>query len=199
MDILYISGGLLEIPKCSFYVVSWKFDIHGSASLDTWHDKLRPIDITNRWTGDTKNITQISPATSVKTLGYWVQAEGLSAVQFVKLSEKNRKLIQAFGSLASNWFQMDLAFHKVLLASMSYVFSISPWSQKNSKLSKSWAKNSSYLVWDGQIQPQEQLFMGPQGGQESVPLYCRTINLFNRLMCSLKHWDKAFLQPINYL
>jgi hypothetical protein len=33
-NILYISGGLLELPKCSFYIMSWKFDLHGAATLN---------------------------------------------------------------------------------------------------------------------------------------------------------------------
>jgi hypothetical protein len=33
-NILYISGGLLELPKCSFYIMNWKLNLHGAATLD---------------------------------------------------------------------------------------------------------------------------------------------------------------------
>jgi hypothetical protein len=53
-------------------------------------------------------------------------AEGTSGVQFIKISEKNIKLIKALGSLALNKYETEMAFKKIWTPSITYVLSNGP-------------------------------------------------------------------------
>jgi hypothetical protein len=87
---LHISGGALELPKCFFYILSWKWDKWGNPSPQTNQEQQIPnptlqIDTIN----DNNKITQKEAETSHKTLGTYKCLFGTEQDHFKHLSTKS--------------------------------------------------------------------------------------------------------------
>jgi hypothetical protein len=66
-NLLRISGGALEIPKCNYYVMQWQFNEHGKPALNkTIHTKMH-LTAGN----DHKHITLSNDSGSPKPIKHW--------------------------------------------------------------------------------------------------------------------------------
>ena len=74
-QLLFATGGKLELPKC-FYQLQWKFNDEGVLALMTKVELNTNISIIDSDTKDIMNITQLDPDEAHKTLGAKVAPTG---------------------------------------------------------------------------------------------------------------------------
>ena len=87
-DLLWLSGGYLELPKCSFHLIAYKFDKRGAPFLKSFPSGQARIVIKDPKTGAPVEITHLSSATAHKTLGHWLEPCGRGVQQMKKLKSK---------------------------------------------------------------------------------------------------------------
>ena len=75
-DLLWTSGGALELPKCSYHAVHWEFSGYGSEYMEP-NPKAPPMRLTDA-TGDGNQITvkRLRPNEAHKTLGHYKEPSG---------------------------------------------------------------------------------------------------------------------------
>ena len=118
-DLLHVSGGALEIPKCNYYVMQWKFKPSGRPELDK--DVNTTLHLGN---GDrTASITLTNDAITVahKTLGTWKSAARDQIKQATELETKSngyaRTIMASPITRVDNWS----AYHAIYLPRMTFV------------------------------------------------------------------------------
>jgi hypothetical protein len=84
-DLLTASGGALEIPKCSYHVLHWKFSKNGSPVLVSLGDSLPPVVVQDSPTSPPQQMQLLSPYTAHKTLGHFKEPAGTQKEQFRQL------------------------------------------------------------------------------------------------------------------
>jgi hypothetical protein len=84
-DLLHVSGGALEIPKCNYYVMRWKFQRSGIPELDSDVSTLLHLENGDR----TSSVTLTNDAITVahKTLGTWKSAARDQKKQIAALTQ----------------------------------------------------------------------------------------------------------------
>ena len=106
-DLLEASGGQLELSKCFYYVLSWKFDIEGNAThmtLEEINATSTPISPQDRVTRKEKIfIEQKEVKEAHKTLGAWKTMMGCENKQILELRIKSDKFA-AINPLLQNHF-----------------------------------------------------------------------------------------------
>jgi hypothetical protein len=68
-NLLHVSGGALEIPKCNYYVMQWKFQPSGIPKLNA--DINTILHLENRDRTATITLTNDAITVAHKTLGTW--------------------------------------------------------------------------------------------------------------------------------
>ena len=89
-DLLWASGGDLELPKCSYHVLLWKFSSSGAPLLEA--GKFGDAIVVK--SGDrnrNESITQKSAYTAHKTLGHYKEPSGNQRKQYYALKAKSDK------------------------------------------------------------------------------------------------------------
>jgi exonuclease III len=118
-DLLYVSGGALEISKCNYYVMHWKFNPSGIPILSTNLNTTLRIENGDR----TATVTLTNDAITVahKTLGTWKSAARDQKKQVTELTLKSndyaRTIMASPVTRHDNW----TAYHAIYLPRMTYV------------------------------------------------------------------------------
>jgi hypothetical protein len=86
--LLWTSGGLLKLEKCLYYLMIWKFDTEGTASL-TPATELPPMELTSGDSGISSPITQYTHSCAHRTLGNWVAPNLQMNTALSKLQERS--------------------------------------------------------------------------------------------------------------
>ena len=87
--LLEATGGALELSKCSYHIVFWKFSMQGAPVLTNMSSEVPPIKVTDTYTGNLQELQHLSPYTAHKTLGHHKEPAGVQAVQYKSLKEKS--------------------------------------------------------------------------------------------------------------
>ena len=87
--LLEATGGALELSKCSYHIVFWKFSLQGAPVLTNMSSEVPLIEVTDPYTNARQPLQYLSPYTAHKTLGYYKEPAGTQKVQFEKLLEKS--------------------------------------------------------------------------------------------------------------
>lgn len=88
-DLLTASGGALEIPKCSYHVVHWKFEKNGSPVLVELDNSLPTVFfVKDSPTSQPQYLQLLSPYTAHKTLGHFKEPAGTQKEQFRQLKQR---------------------------------------------------------------------------------------------------------------
>ena len=120
-QLLHVTGGKLEIPKCKFLVFTWSFDVNGDAII-SHVEYAYPMDIID---SDTKNpitIESISSSTHYKLLGVQIAFDGNATEQFKVLEEKTQHLIEVFTKVPLAINDAVLGFNTVAIPAPYYPF-----------------------------------------------------------------------------
>ena len=98
-DLLNVSGGALELSKCSYHVLSWKFSAQGDPVLYPDRTRYSPITVTDRQTGISHDLEYLSPYTAHKTLGHYKDPAGNQKEQHRQLQRKSDEVVAFCGNV----------------------------------------------------------------------------------------------------
>jgi hypothetical protein len=127
-DLLHVSCGALEIPKCNYYVMRWKFKPSGIPELDADVNTL--LHLKN---GDcTSSVTLTNDAITVahKTLGTWKLAARDQEKQAEELTHKSNEYGRTIMASLVTWIDNWTAYHAIYLPWMTFVLPTSYLSTK---------------------------------------------------------------------
>ena len=120
-DLLWCSGGKLELTKCSYHVLRFEFLPNGVPKpvRDCTDLHLNVIDAE---TGEAIQIPSKQPDEPHKTLGHWkAPTDPKSTKQIQTLQKKAKELALMIGTGALSRHGADLAYHAIYCASLKYV------------------------------------------------------------------------------
>jgi hypothetical protein len=121
-DLLWCSGGKLELPKCSYHVLRFEFLPNGTPYPKKTADDLQLL-VKDAETGDMVQIPLKQPDDPHKTLGHWKAPIALrhnqKQLSVLKDKAKDIALLIATGALSRHG--ANLAYHAVYCASLKFV------------------------------------------------------------------------------
>jgi hypothetical protein len=113
-DILFVSGGQLELSKCSFHFLQFDFDPDGTPQIST---KIPGnITITDAATGSDINMKALPPHAPHKTLGHWMSPAGNSKTQLTTIREKVQVISTRIATSGLCRNGSRLAYHAIYVA-----------------------------------------------------------------------------------
>jgi hypothetical protein len=120
-DLLWCSGGALELSKCSYHVLSFQFKPDGTPQ-PIRHLNNNHISLVDSATKRPILITPKSPDEPHKTLGHWKSpTERKSASQLRAISTKAKHTSTLIATGAFTRFGTTLAYFTVYIAALKYV------------------------------------------------------------------------------
>jgi ribonuclease HI len=122
-ELLEASGGKLELSKCFYYVLSWKFDADGNGIPMTIPEqqavKVDPIKITAD-KKDSVTILQKEVNQAHKTLGCYKAIDGNEEEQIKFLTNKSRQFGRKLYNKSLTRKQANMAYKAIYIPSMRY-------------------------------------------------------------------------------
>ena len=102
-DLLWLSGGLLELPKCSYHHLHFSFEADGRPTI--MGGQVGPsLVLTSSHDGSPVHIPQKPAFSAHKTLGHWKAPAGNGSTQLRVLREKSQQMAsQLLGSPIRNY------------------------------------------------------------------------------------------------
>jgi hypothetical protein len=120
--LLWTSGGLLELSKCRFYIVYWKFQPDGRSQLLSKAELDTPtLLLTEGKTGAFQEIAQLDIDEPFKTLGIHKTISGDQTVQVATLKAKSDTYARGILSVNVTYFEAWTGLFSIWLGQMSYV------------------------------------------------------------------------------
>ncbi len=130
-NLLYVTGGALEIPKCNYYVMRWSFEPSGIPELDSDVNTILHLENGDR----TASVTLTNDAITVahKTLGTWKSAARDQKKQAQELEDKSNEYARTI--MASPITHVDnwSAYYAIYLPKMTFVLPTSYLPEKQLK------------------------------------------------------------------
>jgi hypothetical protein len=126
-QLVHISGGKLNIDKCSICIFEWTFDAEGKASLQA-HDNTRAA-LTSSADHTESVIATAATSAAYKSLGIRMAADGNWKEEVQQLKRKNNKFANALAKCTLNRTQALTAYRSIYIPSTTYSLaatSISP-------------------------------------------------------------------------
>jgi hypothetical protein len=127
-DLLHVSGGALEIPKCNYYVMQWQFKPSGIPEMT--QDLNTVLHLHNGDRTATVTLTNDSITVAHKTLGTWKSAAQDQTKQADVLQDKSdeyaRTIMASPVTRVDNW----TSYHAIYLPRMTFVLPTSYLSDK---------------------------------------------------------------------
>ena len=93
-DLLSVTGGALELSKCSYHVMAWQFTGQGSPVLVTEPTKYAGVMVTDSIHGEQQRLKYLSPYASHKTLGRYKEPAGTQKEQYRQLKRKSDESVE---------------------------------------------------------------------------------------------------------
>jgi hypothetical protein len=119
--LLSVTGGELELSKCFYYVLSWKWDKFGIPKAETKNEqKLAPIILKMTTTRESKEIQQKEVFESHKTLGTFKCLVGKEQTQYEKLLSKSNSMAELVNVAQFTHHQAWLAYSCCYIPTMVY-------------------------------------------------------------------------------
>ena len=76
-----VTGGKLEIPKCKYSIMTWKYDEDGIAHINP-EPQLPPIKLIDSSTNNDEYVPGILPSMAYKLLGVMIPLDGNNNQQY---------------------------------------------------------------------------------------------------------------------
>ena len=122
--LLEASGGKLELSKCFYYVLSWKFSNEGEPIPMTIeeqeHEQYPKITITDPDSNNEIYIQQKECQCHHKTLGVYKNILGDDTYQYRELLKKSNNMAQIASGAKMSKHQARVAFHMIYLPTINY-------------------------------------------------------------------------------
>jgi exonuclease III len=93
-DLLSVTGGALELSKCSYHVMYWKFSAQGAPVLTNMKAELPPISVSDPHTQQEQVLEYLHPYAAHKTLGHYKEPSGIQVQQVAKLKDKSDSITE---------------------------------------------------------------------------------------------------------
>jgi hypothetical protein len=91
-SLLHATGGALELSKCSYHVMYWKFSVQGAPVLSNVQSEIPPLQVTNPLTDNIHVMEFLPPSVAHKTLGHYKEPVGIQKMQFRQHKEKSDRI-----------------------------------------------------------------------------------------------------------
>ena len=92
LRLLCATGGALELTKCSYHILFWKFSIQGAPVLTNPKSEVPAMTVTDPHTNTTCELEYVNPYSAHKTLGCYKEPAGTQVTQFKQLKEKSNSI-----------------------------------------------------------------------------------------------------------
>ena len=133
-ELISASGGKLELQKCFFYAMIWKFTQEGEAILQTITQQQalgnHVINITDPDTNIKIPVTQKSCTDAHKTLGVYKTTIGDDTRQFEELLTKSKRLALSVSTSKMTRQQGRLSYNMIYLPTITYCLRACTFSQE---------------------------------------------------------------------
>jgi hypothetical protein len=93
-NLLSATGGALELSKCSYHVMYWKFSIQGAPVLSNIQSEITPLQVPDVLNDTLHTLEFLPPSVAHKTLGHYKEPVGLQKQQFRQLKEKSDRITE---------------------------------------------------------------------------------------------------------
>ena len=124
--LLEASGGKLELSKCFYYVLSWKYTNEGEPIPMTIQEQAQllypPITIHDPETANAIHIQQKECQSYHKTLGVYKNIVGDDTYQFKELLKKSNNMAQIANGARMSKHHARVAFQMIYLPTIQYCF-----------------------------------------------------------------------------
>jgi len=131
---LYTMGGALELTKCAWYSLTWKWDPKGVEHLQTNIDTPADVLLTSGENlSNTIKIPRLSPDQASKTLGCYIAPNGSSATQVQVLLKKAEQFKRVMSSLAVSKVDAYILYRVFFFPATSFPLGVSQISNKDLK------------------------------------------------------------------
>jgi hypothetical protein len=128
-QLLGVTGGALELQKCSYHVMSWKFTDQGAPVLATCPLEYQNLAVTDPLTARSHTLLYLPPHTAHKTLGHYKEPAGTQVAQFRQLSQKSDDITRFLWSSPITRSETLLFYNACYLPSISYPLTCSYFSR----------------------------------------------------------------------
>jgi len=185
-DLLFTSGGKLEISKCSFHTLQFTFAADGTPSVNTILP--RPITIRDSVTNQPIQVNPLSIFAPHKTLGHWKSPAGQSITQ-LKILMTRMKTISI--RICTSWisrFGARLAYHGLYVAVLRYVLPQCHFPIKTLRKSEKQSLPSLYAKCGFSRKTPQALLFAPLEYAGGGFLHWDTLQGEGQIMHFIKHW-----------
>jgi hypothetical protein len=129
-QLLWSTGGRLELPKCFYYILHWKFDTEGRASLATRNEMGLELEIRSSQDGSMNHIRQEDCQESHRTLGIQENPAGIYKAEETRLRQKGLVLARQIQAQALTRADAHVLYRSMYLPMMTYGLEVCPRSRK---------------------------------------------------------------------
>ena len=119
-QLLGATGGALELPKCSYHLLHWRFSIQGAPVLANCPPEYRSMEVIDPHTSKAMSLEYLTPHTAHKTLGHFKEPAGTQITQFKELKWKSDFITELLWSTPLSRAESWLYYHACYLPAMSY-------------------------------------------------------------------------------
>ena len=187
-DVLTASGGALELPKCSYHLLSWTFAANGTPflKLDVPHTM---VTVTNTaGAADPQVIPAISAHAAHKTLGHYKDPAGNQAQQLRELTEKCDKAADFIATSPLNRSEAWTYYFAIFLTSVGYPLASCYFSAKVLEKVQRRAMSNIVAKCGYNRHTKREVIYGPgiYGGASFRTLY--SLQGTGQIMAFLKYW-----------
>ena len=92
--LLCATGGALELSKCSYHILFWKFSLQGAPVLTNLKRELPSLQVNDPHTDTPYELEYLNPYSAHKTLGHYKEPAGTQLAQFKHLKEKSDSITE---------------------------------------------------------------------------------------------------------
>ena len=131
-ELLHATGGRLELDKCLYYILQWKFDKEGKARLANLSEMQQYNNIVLRQseTQNDETITHRDCHNSHKTLGVMENPLGNNAGERERLQTKASKMAQLISAGSLTRLDASVLYRSVYLSSTGYSLPVTTLTEK---------------------------------------------------------------------
>jgi hypothetical protein len=122
--LLWTSGGLLNLSKCLYYVVSWTFDSEGRASMTPASDILPPLTLSSGDDPRRSAVKHFNHDEAHEYLGDWLSTSMQMQTGADTLMAKGLTFSRRLASSSLSKHDTWIAYFAVFIPAMIYTFAV---------------------------------------------------------------------------
>ena len=185
-DLLFTSGGKLELSKCSYHVLRFSFTADGTPQVNT--SSTPPLTIID---SVTHNAVQVGPLTSYaphKTLGHWKAPAGNSTTQLRVIMSKMKTISLRISTSSLSRFGARLAYHAIYVSTLRYVLPQCHISATKLRQAEKKSLPSLYAKCGFSRKTPQALLFAPRAYGGGGFLHWETLQGEGQILHFIKHW-----------